>query len=74
MKTRFYFHGDRINADTIYCASCDLPVAGNDHFAVGWCSAPKRIRARLNATQSEYSALSKIGYHRPADAENVFTS
>ncbi|WP_428491719.1 hypothetical protein [Rhodopila sp.] len=71
--TRYYFHGDLVEAGGFYCASCDAKVDGAEHFAAGACADPQRQKARLKATKKEYAVLKKQGYFRPDDAENVLT-
>jgi hypothetical protein len=71
-RTRWYFHGDKMEDGKVYCASCDGSVDGPGHFKKGWCSDPDRIKRQIKITKEALRVYKKHGYHRPRNAENIF--
>jgi len=73
-KTRYYFHGDRLQGDRrhgyyeYYCAVCDSSEAA-EHFRVAH-TVEARL-ARYEASLSAWRYMDRTVWKRPASAENV---
>ena len=73
-QTRHYLHGDQLDDDNYYCASCDL-FGPLDHFYNGECDCKddyQKYLTTLSTWKKSKKAGRRTNFYRPHDAYNWF--